>query len=763
MTPVLHPYQDYAKNFVITHPKCGLFLDMGLGKAIDDDTLLPTPAGLRRAGDIQPGDLLFSMRGTATRVQAVFKHPGKNAFKVTLEDGRSFICCDEHLIPLLKPGTESITAVTLDQIMDSYRTEKEDGTVSYSYAIPWTEPVDYPRPNRPYDGRILGAAARLMDSTKTEFNPDNLPEWARPAWDGLSAEARGELTRDLGSMDGETPGLPQWLIETDAIFKAEFLAGFAGCDLRDIAVMRKRKTLDYETTHETVARQLCQIAWSMGHLAVTKYRPRKKLTEISIAVSRNETRKQGLKIVDIKAVGIRNMTCFTVDDYTHTYLINDYLVTHNTLITLMALWQAQPSGHILVVAPKTVASSTWQNEIDKWGIPVRTQSLIVNERGNDLSKKKRLKLIDETLETPSSMYFINRELFTSLVDNLPMVHGEHVWPFNTIIIDELQSFKNYTSQRTKALIKVAPIAERFIGLTGTPTPKDLMDLWSEIHFMDNGERLGKTITAYRRRWFRSTLIVNNYPVGWVPLPGAEDEIYSRISDLVISIKNPNIKLPPITYNDVHIKLSADEMKLYKNFAKESALELADGNVVTAKNAGQLRIKLTQMASGTLYTEKGDPTKFMVIHEKKLDMCEYIINNSSHGTIVAYQFQADRAMLKKRFPDAVIFDGSAQMQADWNDGKIPILLLNPASAGHGLNIQEGGHTLIWYTTPMNLEHYLQCNARLYRQGQKYPVTIHHLIADGTVDKANMALIASKDQSEAKLIDAVQAAVDEAISP
>ena len=289
-----------------------------------------------------------------------------------------------------------------------------------------------------------------------------------------------------------------------------------------------------------------------------------------------------------------------------------------------------------------------------------------------------------------------------------------------------------------------------------------MDLWPEIYFMDNGARLGKNITAYRNRWFKSTMIVNNHPVGWVPLPGAEDEIYSLINDLVISIKNPNIKLPPVTFNDVHITLDTDEMALYKQFAKESALILDDGKTVTAKNAGQLRIKLTQLASGSVYTEKGNADSYRIIHEKKLDVCEYIVNNSSGSILIAYQFQADKEMLKKRFPNAIVFDGSPEMQQEWNDRKIPILLINPASAGHGLNIQYGGHTLVWYTTPTNLEFYLQCNARLARQGQPDPVTIHHLIVDGTVDQANLKLVNTKDANEEKLIEAVQAAVDFALS-
>ena len=767
MLPELHPYQQYAADFVVTHPKCGLFLDMGLGKAIDDETILPTPDGPRQVKDIQQGDTLFSMNGNPTTVLAVYKHKKKMAFKVTLDDGRSFICCDEHLLPIHRPGLDSVMPVPLKNIMDSYKaTDQTTGQVFYQYAIPWNEPVQYPETNRPFTGTDFGAAIAFGSIQNGSLKiHDDTPDWITAHFQQLEQNTVAALTAEctaIADQNGTITRLPDWCLMTDPMFKSRMLIAMAGLDIRDTASIRDTKYLEITLPEKDMAEQLQQIVWSMGHRMTYTWRPRKKIAELKISFSKADDHQKGLKIVDIERVPDRDMTCFTVSDPTHTYLINDYLVTHNTLITLMALWRIAPPGHILVVAPKTIARSTWQNEIIKWGIPVRTKSLVVNENGKDLTRKKRLALYEQMPEEPPTMYFINREKITDLIANLPVRNGIKVWPFHTMVVDELQSFKNYASDRTKALIKVAPLCERFIGLTGTPTPQGLMDLWPEIYFMDNGARLGKNITAYRNRWFKSTMIVNNHPVGWVPLPGAEDEIYSLINDLVISIKNPNIKLPPVTFNDVHITLDTDEMALYKQFAKESALILDDGKTVTAKNAGQLRIKLTQLASGSVYTEKGNADSYRIIHEKKLDVCEYIVNNSSGSILIAYQFQADKEMLKKRFPNAIVFDGSPEMQQEWNDRKIPILLINPASAGHGLNIQYGGHTLVWYTTPTNLEFYLQCNARLARQGQPDPVTIHHLIVDGTVDQANLKLVNTKDANEEKLIEAVQAAVDFALS-
>lgn len=758
-TPVFPPYQQYSIDFIINHPKCGLFLDMGLGKAIDDETILPTPDGPRKAKDILPGDRLFAMTGEPTQVLAVYHHQNKTAYTVTMEDGRSFICCDEHLIPVFRPGVKTIDPVPLKNLL---HVPLDNGP---GIRIPWNEPVQYPAQERPFTGTDLGLALQYGRFENHTLDTGKFPEWA--AGRKLDKQALFQVIAPCLDETGKPVRMPDWCERTDIQFRCALLTAMAGFDLNDTETCRKLTTLKIELAERTapaenMAQDIQQIAWSLGHAAEYTVRPRKKTVEISIGFSRIANMETGLKIKSIEPAPPRDMTCFTVADITHTYLMNDYLVTHNTLITLTALWRAAPSGHILVIAPKTIAKATWQNEIAKWGIPVRTKSLVVNERGKDLSRKKRLQLYEETLTEPPTMYFINREKITDLIKNLPKKDGTKIWPFRTVVVDELQSFKNYSSDRTKALSQVAPLCERLIGLTGTPTPQGLMDLWSEIYMLDGGQRLGKNITAYRNRWFKPTMIVNNHPVGWVPLPGAEEEIYALIKDLVISIKNPNIQLPPVTYNDIHVTLDPDEMELYKKFARESALILDDGKTVTAKNAGQLRIKLTQLASGSIYLEKGNSDSYRVIHEKKLDICEYIINNSSGNILIAYQFQADRNMLLNRFKDAVQFDGSPEMLQKWNERKIPIMILNPASAGHGLNMQEGGHTLIWFTTPTNLEFYLQCNARLARQGQPDPVTIHHIIVDKTVDQGNLNLVKEKDEREERLIEAVQAAIDDALA-
>lgn len=424
--------------------------------------------------------------------------------------------------------------------------------------------------------------------------------------------------------------------------------------------------------------------------------------------------------------------------------------------TLMALYRINPKHHVLIIAPKNIARSTWIDEIEKWGIPLRYQSLIVKDNGKPLSKKDREALYEQTLNQPPTIYFINRELVSDLVDYMTHRRKTPVWPFANIVIDESQSFKSYKSARFKALKLVRPAIKRIILLTGTPTPNGLMDLWSQIYLLDGGKRLGKNITTYRNTFFRPGTIVNGYPVNWIPIYGAEQEIYRRISDLVISVKNTKLKLPTITYNNVFVHMDDSEKALYDRMKRDQVLPLDSGDI-TAANAAVLSAKLSQMASGALYID--DEHHYKVIHEKKLEQTAYIIRNTDSPVIVAYHFKSDLDLLQqyltKEGLNPTVFDGSPDMIHQWNNRQIPVLLLQPASAGHGLNLQQGGHTLIWYTVPWSLEEYLQCNARLYRQGQTEPVIIHHILTAKTIDSHILQAIDKKDMSQNALLDAVKA--------
>ena len=485
----------------------------------------------------------------------------------------------------------------------------------------------------------------------------------------------------------------------------------------------------------------------------------------------------------------------------HDYQIamKDFIVQHpkcglfadmgvgKTITTLWALSEIQPQGHILVVAPKNIARSTWIDEINKWGVNVRTKSLLVNERGKKLTRKKRLALYNQIPNEPPTLYFINRELLSDLIANSLRINNRPTWLFPTVIVDELQSFKNYKSNRFKALKSVQPYIKRFIGLTGTPMPKDLQDLWAEIYLMDNGRRLGTTITEYRNTFFRPGRIVDNYPIEWIPLPGAEDEIFRRIGDLVISVKNTNLNLPPISFNNINCYMDPDELSIYKKFKKTQVIkfqEIIDDakaqalndpriikiqdpadknrqinvliNKAIAKNAAVLTAKLSQMASGSIYVD--NTHEYKIIHTKKLEMCEYILNNTGSPALIAYHFQSEKEMLMEYLSEKklnpVVFDGSPGMVHAWNNHKYPVMLLQPASAGHGLNLQDGGQTLIWYTLPWSLEEYLQTIARLYRQGQQNHVMVHQLLTNETIDKRILNVLDRKDTSEKALLEAVK---------
>lgn len=431
-----------------------------------------------------------------------------------------------------------------------------------------------------------------------------------------------------------------------------------------------------------------------------------------------------------------------------------------TSIVLEALWELNPTEHVLVVAPKTIARCTWVNEIDKWQMPFRTQSLVVNERGKQLTRKKRDEIYDSIPSAPPTVYFINREMLNDLYKRFPSTKKSNIWPFRTIIIDESQSFKSYNSVRFKTMKKIRPWVSRIVLLTGSPAPKSLEDLWAQIWILDMGRRLETTITKYRERYFNPGIIVNNYPVSWKPKWGAEDEIYDKISDIVISMKNKYIQLPPLTFNPVTVTMDDEAQARYKTLMKESVLEI-NGETIEAVNAAVLSAKLSQMASGAIYTNAKTVT-YETIHTSKAEMCEYIINNTPDNVIIAYHFKSDREMIINHLSSvgitAVDFDGSPEMERAWNEKKIPVLLLQPASCGHGLNLQEGGHTLIWYTLPWSLEHYEQTNARIYRQGQTEPVIIHQLLTKGTIDTRILKALRLKDMSQERLIAAVEATVN-----
>lgn len=401
-------------------------------------------------------------------------------------------------------------------------------------------------------------------------------------------------------------------------------------------------------------------------------------------------------------------------------------------------------GKTLVIAPLRVARTVWPTERENW------------EQANFLRMSVMVggaKEREAALKVPADVYVINRENVKWLVDRL----GNN-WPFDMVVIDELSSFKNHQSQRWKALKKARPKIRRIVGLTGTPAGNGLMDLWAETYLIDSGKRLGRFIGRYREAYFRAqgmnpyTGVVFNY----TPLAGAEEAIYSRISDISVSMKALDyLDMPERVTVNHFVDMDAKERAAYDDMRDQLIVKL-DGDTIDAANAAVLSGKLMQMANGAIYNDQREMKK---LHDRKLEMLADLIEQANgQNVLVAYWFQHDyeRIMeyLKGQGYQPRDLKSDADI-ADWNAGKIQVGLISPASAGHGLNIQKGGHILIWFSLVWSLEMYQQTNARLWRQGQKEVVTIHHILTRETVDEDVLKALEKKDTTQQNLIAAVKA--------
>lgn len=409
-----------------------------------------------------------------------------------------------------------------------------------------------------------------------------------------------------------------------------------------------------------------------------------------------------------------------------------------TIITLTALqdllFDSFDAHRILVIAPLRVAQSTWPAEIEKWEQLHELEYSVIKG-----TPAQRL----EALKRQADIYIINREMVPWLC--------QQPFDFDTVVVDELSSFKNHKAKRYKALMSKRPFIKRMIGLTGTPSSNGLQDLWAEFRLLDQGERLGRFIGSFREAYLRPDRRNGMVIYSYKPQPGAEEAIYKKISDITISMKAmDHLAMPELVMIKQEVEMSQSEMDRYKALKRTLVLDL-DGDEITAANAASLSGKLCQMASGAIYTED---KSWIAIHERKLDALEDLIE-SANGTpiLIAYWFKHDLERIKKRF--AVREIKTEANIRDWNAGKIAIAALHPAAAGHGLNLQDGGSMLIWFSLTWSLELYQQTNARLYRQGQKESVRIFHLVCKDTIDEDILAALEKKDASQNRLIEAVKA--------
>ncbi|MCR4819034.1 MAG: DEAD/DEAH box helicase [Fretibacterium sp.] len=394
-------------------------------------------------------------------------------------------------------------------------------------------------------------------------------------------------------------------------------------------------------------------------------------------------------------------------------------------------------SRVLVIAPLRVARDTWPVELKKWEhLKGLTYSVAVGTEDERLA----------ALRERTVIHIINRENVDWLVNKSGIP-----FDYDMVVIDELSSFKSHQTKRFRALMKVRPKLKRIVGLTGTPSSNGLMDLWAEFRLLDMGKRLGRFIGQYRETYFNPDKRNQHMIFSYTPKAGAEEEIYRQISDITISMRARDfLEMPERIESEVVVALSEKERQRYERMKTEMVLELG-GTEIDAVSAAALSNKLLQMANGAVYAEDGNSTE---LHSRKLDALEDIIEAANgKPLLVAYWYKHDRERIMARF-DARDIKTSADI-SDWNAGKIPVALIHPASAGHGLNLQEGGSALVWFGLTWSLELYQQTNARLWRQGQKSTVVIQHIIAKDTIDERVLATLAKKDRTQAALIEAVKA--------
>lgn len=418
-----------------------------------------------------------------------------------------------------------------------------------------------------------------------------------------------------------------------------------------------------------------------------------------------------------------------------------------TSITLTALnnllFDSFEIHKVIVIAPLRVARDTWSAEMEKWE---HLSSLIYSVAvGTEIERLAALR-------RQADIYIINRE-------NVQWLISESGLPFDydMVVIDELSSFKNHQTKRFKALMKVRPKINRIVGLTGTPSSNGLMDLWAEFKLLDMGQRLGRFIGQYRTAYFQPDKRNGQVVFSYKPLPGAERQIYDKISDITISMKSTDhLQMPKLMESRYMVYLSEEERKRYVALKEDLVLQLPDGEI-TAANAASLSGKLSQMANGAVYS---DEESILEIHQRKMDALEDLIEAANgKPVLVAYWFRHDLERIAERFHKLKIpfskLDSSESIRR-WNAGELPVALIHPASAGHGLNLQAGGSTIVWFGLTWSLELYQQTNARLWRQGQTADtVVVQHIVAEGTIDERIMKALSEKDTTQSALIDAVKA--------
>jgi len=410
--------------------------------------------------------------------------------------------------------------------------------------------------------------------------------------------------------------------------------------------------------------------------------------------------------------------------------------TTTTLTAISDLRDGFAVEKTLVIAPLRVANSVWLQETRIWDHLTHLEvSICTGTERNRIA----------ALSREADIYVINRENVAWLVQN----YGNK-WPFDCVVIDEASSFKSSSSQRFKALKKVLPYTEYMILLTGTPSPNGLLDIWSQIYLIDFGERLGRTMTAYKQRFFDSDYMGYKF----VPREGSAEKIHALLQPIAMSMKAEDyLELPDRIDLVEKVELPAATLREYREFEKHLLAELPEGEEIEAVSAAVLANKLLQWCNGAMYTD--DKGNWAELHKVKIEaLADLIEQNEGENILVAYNYKTDLERLLKAFPHGRALDKNPQTVLDWNNGEIPLLFAHPASAGHGLNLQRGGSMIVWFGLNWSLELYQQFNARLHRQGQEKPVRIIHIIAEGCIDQRVMDVLADKDAQQSRLLNALK---------
>ncbi len=412
--------------------------------------------------------------------------------------------------------------------------------------------------------------------------------------------------------------------------------------------------------------------------------------------------------------------------------------TATTIKLIEDLFCEFSTGRVLIIAPKRVCEMTWPQELQQWlSVDLSVAHLYGCEKQERERRTKQL----------TDITIINRELVLALTD-----HWGKRWPYDTVVIDESSSFKSASSKRFKTLRKTIPMTDRMIQLTGTPTSTSLLDLWSQVYLLDQGQRLGKTMGAYKRRWFEADYMGYN----WTPKEGAEEEIFALLGDICLHLDTAdcNLDLPERTINEVYVQLPPAARRAYQQLERDYLLEYERGDVV-ASSAGVLSGKLAQAANGAVYNEHKDVE---YLHTAKIEALQEIVDrHPGQPILLAYEYQHDLAAIKQAFPHVVTIDVPDAVNR-WNAGQIQMLACHPASAGHGLNLQFGGWVSVWYSITWSLELFQQFNKRLHRSGQKHNVIVHLLLAKDTVDETKLLNIENNGLTQRQLLDAVKANID-----